>query len=80
MRSFGLISWTKVAPELLNFRIPGHFVSDITGHLQSCHLFKLVGNVEEHDIILMRAGKFDFPTHSTSPCGFAQTTDIIGAH
>ena len=22
---------------------------DITGHLQSCHLSKLVGNVEEHD-------------------------------
>ena len=36
---------------------------DITGHLQSCHLSKLVGNVEEHDLILMRAGKFDLPTH-----------------
>jgi len=33
---------------------------DITGHLQSYHLSKLVGNVEaEHDVILMRAGKFD---------------------
>ena len=36
---------------------------DITGHLQSCHLSKLVGSVEEHDLILMRAGKFDLPTH-----------------
>ena len=36
---------------------------DITGHLQSCHLSKLVGNVEEHDLILMRAGNFDLPTH-----------------
>ena len=24
---------------------------------------KLVGSVEEHDLILMRAGKFDLPTH-----------------
>ena len=37
--------------------------NDITGHLQSCHLSKLVGSVEEHDLILMRAGKFDLPTH-----------------
>ena len=36
---------------------------DITGHLQSSHLSKLVGSVEEHDLILMRAGKFDLPTH-----------------
>ena len=36
---------------------------DITGHKQSCHLSKLVGSVEEHDLILMRAGKFDLPTH-----------------
>lgn len=36
---------------------------DITSHLQSCHLSKLIGNVEEHDLILMRAGKFDLPTH-----------------
>ena len=36
---------------------------DITGHLQSCHLSKLVGSVEERDLILMRAGKFDLPTH-----------------
>ena len=36
---------------------------DITGHLQSCHLSKLVGSVEEHDVILMKAGKFDLPTH-----------------
>ena len=36
---------------------------DITSHLQSCHLSKLVGNVEEHEIILMRAGKFDLSTH-----------------
>ena len=26
---------------------------DITGHLQSCHLSKLVGSVEEHDLILI---------------------------
>ena len=25
----------------------------ITGHLQSCHISKLVGNVEEHDLILL---------------------------
>ena len=37
--------------------------SHLTGHLQSCYLSKLVGNVEEHDLILMRAGKFDLPTH-----------------
>ena len=38
---------------------------DITGRLQSCHLSKLVGDVEEHDlhVILMSAGKFDLPTH-----------------
>ena len=36
---------------------------DITGHFKSCHLSKLVGNVEKHDLILMRAGKFDLPTH-----------------
>ena len=36
---------------------------DITGHLQSCHLSKLVGNVEEHDLILMKAVKFDLRTH-----------------
>jgi len=37
---------------------------DIAGHLQSCHLSKLVGNVEEYDLILMRVGKFDLPTTS----------------
>ena len=26
---------------------------DITGHLQSYHLSKLVGNVEEHDLLLI---------------------------
>ena len=36
---------------------------DITGHFQSCYLSKLIGNVEEHDLILMRAGNFDLPTH-----------------
>ena len=36
---------------------------DVAGHLQSCHLSKLVGNLEEHDLILMRVGKFDLPTH-----------------
>ena len=37
--------------------------ADITGHLQSCHLSKPAGNVEEHDLILMRAGKSNFSTH-----------------
>ena len=36
---------------------------DIESHLRSCHLSKLIGNVEEHDLILMRAGKFDLSTH-----------------
>lgn len=31
---------------------------DITSHLQSCHLSKLIGNVEENYLILLRVGKW----------------------
>ena len=34
---------------------------DITGHLQACHLSRLVGKIEEYELILVRAGIFDFP-------------------
>ena len=35
--------------------------SDIACHLQSCHLSKLVGKIEEHELILVRAGMFYIP-------------------
>ncbi len=35
--------------------------NDITGHLQACHLSRLVGKVQEHELILVRAGIFDLP-------------------
>ena len=34
---------------------------DITGHLQACHLSRLVGKIQEYELILVRAGKFDLP-------------------
>jgi hypothetical protein len=35
---------------------------DISFHLQSCHLSTLVGKIEEHELILARAGMFYTPT------------------
>lgn len=35
---------------------------DITNHLQSCRLSKLVGKLEERELILARAGMFYVPT------------------
>jgi hypothetical protein len=29
--------------------------------LQACHLSRLVGKIEEYELILVRAGIFDFP-------------------
>ena len=34
---------------------------DITGHLQACRLSRLVGKIQEYELILVRAGIFDFP-------------------
>ena len=34
---------------------------DITGHLQACHLSRLVAKIEEYELILVRAGIFVFP-------------------
>ena len=46
---------------------------DIIDHLQSCHLFKLIGNVEEHDLVLMKAGKLDLPMQHTRRCARGST-------
>ncbi len=35
---------------------------DISHHLQSCHLSKLVGKIQENELILARAGMFYVPT------------------
>lgn len=35
---------------------------DISYHLQSCHLSKLVGKIQEYELILARAGMFYIPT------------------
>ena len=35
---------------------------DINFHLQSCHLSKLVGKIQEFELILARAGMFYIPT------------------
>ena len=42
--------------KLLNYK------DDITHHLQSCHLSKLVGKIQEHELILARTGMFCVPT------------------
>ena len=48
---------------------------DITGHLQACRLIsRLVGKIEEYELILTRTGIFDFPPNQLKKCGFVQST------
>ena len=47
---------------------------DITGHLQACRLSRLVGKIEEYELILARTGIFDFPPNQLKKCGFVQST------
>jgi hypothetical protein len=46
---------------------------------QSCHLSKLVGKIQEHELILARAFRFTFRQQSKKACGYVQNTDIAWA-
>ena len=47
---------------------------DITGHLQARRFSRLVGKIDEYELILARTGIFDFPPNQLKKCGFVQST------